>query len=159
ATSSIPIDDYPPALPTMIRRQPAHIQQAYRDVEATIKLNKELAKETGKKELPDPYFLRARLWAFVKDYNKALQDYNKGASLVKDDRLDPVNYARYFDDLQKTLDKLDAAPRPIDPGSALYHFDQGRQAFWACDYEKAMRYFDDAVALDAAEPLYWYYRA
>ncbi len=152
-SEAISSDDYPPVLPALIRREPERVQQAYKDVEATIALNKKL-----KKELPEPYFLRAKLWTMVKNYDLALRDYVTASALVKDSKLDPVRYVTYFDGMTKLLDGLDRVPKAPDAGNATYHYNQGRSAFWAKDYAKAMLYFDDAISLDPTEPLYWYYR-
>jgi hypothetical protein len=151
--SSTPLAELPPLLPAIIRRQPLHIQRAYRDVEATIKRNKELGKQ-----LPEPYFLRARLWTLVKNYDAAVRDYLTAAALVKENRLDQARYATYYEQMDKALNAFDRMPKPIDLGGAAYHYEQGRQAFWSGQFKRALGYFDDAVALDATEPLYWYYR-
>ena len=152
-SEAISADNYPPIVPVLIRREPERMQQAYKDVEATIALNKKL-----KKELPEPYFLRARLWTMVRNYDAALRDYVTASALVKDSKLDPVRYVTYFDGMTKLLDGLDRVPKAPDADNATYHYNQGRSAFWSKDYDKAMRYFDDAIALDPTEPLYWYYR-
>jgi hypothetical protein len=149
--SPIPTEEYPPVVPVLIRRAPERVQQAYKDLEATIKLNEKL-------KLPEPYFLRARLWAQVKNYDAALRDYLTAASYISNGRLDPVSYARYFEELKAALDGLKARPRSLDAATAEYHFYRGKEAFATGDFAGALLYFEDAVQLGASEPLYWYYR-
>jgi hypothetical protein len=150
-----PTDDVPAELPELIRRASPALQQTYRDVAVIIKRNEELGKR-----LPEPYFLLGRLWMEVKNYDAAARAYLTGAALVKERRLDETRYAIYYEQLHQALRAFNRRPRPrpLDEDGADYHYEQGRQAFWSKQCRRALWYFDDAVALNSSEPLYWYYR-
>lgn len=156
----IPGEDRFREIPALIKKEPEHIQQVWKDLHVAIEEARRLVKEKKlKDELPEPYFARAQIWASVKNHDAALQDYLRAASLVKNSGRDMVAYAKYFLVIHQALDNLDRDPRPPTPNAGQDYYAKGYHAFWSGDLDLALKYFDDAIQVESTNPLYWYYRA
>ena len=141
-------------LPALIQRQPETVQRAYRDIQAAVKQNEQLAQP-----MPDPYLARAQLWALLDNHEAALSDYLKGSSVVVGSKENLVEYARHFLRLVDALRNREEVPRQPFYGDAWGHYAKGYHAYWAGDLERAQQHFDDAIQLGPKSAVFWYYRA
>jgi tetratricopeptide (TPR) repeat protein len=142
-------------LPALVRLQPREFRQTWRELDAVIREGKKLPRE-----LPEPYFARARLWTRAGDRDAALQDYLTAVNLVAQQGQDLTSFTKYFPTLSEGLAALDAVlPSPVLLGRGLAAFAAGREAFQNGDLSAALKSLSDAVALEPDEPIYWYYRA
>lgn len=63
-------------------------------------------------ERPEPYLVRAKLWAAARNNDAALRDYLEASRAVSGLGINLVTYAKYFQELRLALDELDKAPKP-----------------------------------------------
>lgn len=141
-------------VPALILLQSPQVQQAWREVQAAIQEN---AKQS--RPAPEPYFARAEIWSLVNNHDAAMRDYLQAArlSIVRGESLE--TQAGYFNKLYEALDRLDQAPSPAVIGSSKSHFGRGVHAFFRNDLWRALMHFEDAVQLEPADALNWYFRA
>ena len=102
------------------------------------------------------------------NHAEALQNYLEGLKYVKNrnegDEFSYILYDSYFQEIGKTVEI--ALKKPVSMGelgrderaTAGRHFSQGYSLFWDGEYEKALPYFDNAIAVVWQHPAYWYYR-
>ena len=140
-------------MPANLPLQSVAFQRSWDEVSAAIADGKKL-----KKEVPEPYFVRASLWALADEHEPALQDYLVAVKLAISENQDLNKYAKYFALLRESLDKIDRMPRPPSAGSANKLFAKGRAALRRGEAAAALSYFDAAVQLAPIEPLYRYFR-
>lgn len=141
-------------VPALISLQPPQVQQAWREVQAAIREN---AKQ--RRPAPEPYFARAEIWSLVNNHDAAMRDYLVAARLSIERGESLETQAGYFNKLYEALDRLDEAPSPAVIGSSKSHYGRGVHAFWRNDLRAALMHFEDAVQLEPADPVNWYYRA
>jgi tetratricopeptide (TPR) repeat protein len=141
-------------LPALILLQPPQVQQAWREVQAAIREN---ARQ--RRPAPEPYFARAEIWSLVNNHDAAMRDYLEAARLSIERGESLETQAGYFNKLYEALDRLDQAPSPAVIGSSKSHYGRGVHAFWRNDLPAALMHFEDAVQLEPADPVNWYYRA
>lgn len=108
------------SLPDLILAQnnPA-IQQAWREVSVAISENDALPED---ERLPEPYFARAEIWASVKNYSDALQDYLTAIKYARKSNRDILTYSEYFDRLYDVAEKLQNIPVPPEGAESDFYF-------------------------------------
>jgi hypothetical protein len=130
------------------------VREAWTEVQTAIAENGKLPKP-----LPDPYFARAEVWAAANNHEDSLRDFMTAFRLSLASDQDLQSFARHFATLSRILDDYDKVPRPAVAGSASSHFGKGMAAYFRGDISQSLVYFNDAVQLDPAEPMYRYFRA
>lgn len=145
-----------PDMPALIRLQSEPIRRAWLDVETAISENQKLKPA---EQLPEPFFARAELLAYVNDFDSALRDYLTAVQLASQSQQDLVAYAAYFLRLKDVLEGYEHTPRPPAIGDPLIYYGEGLRSFWGGQNDAALVHFSNAIALGAHEPIYWYYRA
>lgn len=141
-------------LPLAITAMPDDVQQAWLEAQAAVAENENLENP-----LPDPYFARAEIWSAAGVYDSALRDYLKAVELAAESGGDPSDYASWLSKLAEALDKFDKAPSAPGKGDGSYHYSSGVHAFWNGDMKNAVWNFDNAIFVEPAKSLYWYFRA
>jgi tetratricopeptide (TPR) repeat protein len=141
-------------VPAAIRLQPPAIVRAWFEVQAAIAENERLSAP-----LAEPYFARAEILTLAKDFDSALIDYLRALNIASHSRENVVAYAAYFERLRQALENYDKEPRPPVYGSAASHYSAGVHSYRTGDFQSAKQHFTNAIALESATPLYWYYRA
>ncbi len=147
----------------VIQNNPA-IRQAWERVAEVVAENEKLPLQ---ERLPEPYFARAEIWASVKNYFAALQDYLTGIRYARSSGRDVASYAAYFEKLAAVAESLESNPVPAAGGEARQdwmamarrHFSLGFSDYFAGAYFESLKHFDNCVALAPDEPHFWYFRA
>jgi hypothetical protein len=142
------------SLPLLIRRQPKVVHDAWRQIAATIRDNRLLARPR-----PEPFFARAELWMMVGNYDEAMRDLLLAMQTVNESGVSPRIYDAIFERLRQVLERYDAMPVPPEDGEPVRHYGCGVHAFWAGRYGEADKDFTNAITLAPKNPVYWYMRA
>jgi hypothetical protein len=147
-------------MPILIQRLPEAQRNDWRLLNEAIQ-----AAERQGVAVPDAYVARAELWTVAGDTSKAVEDFRKAADLAVAAGRSPLEQSAYLRLLRDALERLDKAPKPAEGArandyvAAQTHFGVGCRLFWSHAVADAERKFDDAIALNPKEPIYWYYRA
>ncbi len=140
-------------VPELIRKAGPSIQKAYVQIEKTIRENEKLSKP-----LPEPYLARGEIWTAVGNHEEALADYLKATDLLYKGKPTLLDQSRYLERLHKTLQRLRNMPTPYYPEDAAQQYDAGTNYYFRCMFDKALPHLTEAIRLNPADPVYWYYR-
>jgi len=144
----------------------SEIEQAIKDNQNIDKDDQDI-EEDKSHQLPEPYFARAEAFLKQGDYGHAMLDYFDGLRRVQNKEskgYQYVLYEKYFDKLKESIegtlyqpvstvalgrDEIDTAGR---------HFSSGYTAFWNCQYDGALKEFNNSIEIVWSCPIFWYYR-
>jgi hypothetical protein len=146
-------------MPILIQRLPEPQREDWR------RLTKALADaESEGVFVPDAYVARAELWTIAGDTSKAIEDFRRAADAALKAGRPPSEQAAYLRLLSAALERLERSPRPAegsranDYASAAAHFGAGCRLYWNQSFSEAESHFENAIALNPKDPLYWYFR-
>lgn len=146
-------------MPILIQRLPEAQREDWR------KLTKAIADaEREEVFVPDAYVARAELWTIAGDTSKAVEDFRRAADTALKAGRTSSEQSAYLRLLRDALQRLEQAPRPAegaranDYESAAAHFGAGCRLFWNHAMYEAESHFENAIALNPQDALYWYFR-
>jgi hypothetical protein len=134
------------------------------ELEKIIVENQKLSENSQR---PEPYFARAEVYLKQGDYGRAMTDYFDGLKRVQTktpEGYQYIPYEKYFDKIKESIAKTLYQPVAVaqlsrnELDTAGNHFSKGYTAYWKGDYDKALRYFGNAIDIVWHCPIYWYYR-
>ena len=146
-------------MPILVQRLPEAQREDWR------RLTKAIAD--AEKEgvfVPDAYVALAELWTIAGDASKAVEDFRRAADTALQAGRTLSEQSAYLRLLRDALARLEQAPRPAegargnDYESAAAHFGAGCRLFFNQSFLEAESHFENAIALNPQDPLYWYFR-
>lgn len=143
-------------LPELVRLAPPIVQESFKTIEKSVLENASL---TPAKRSPAPLESRAEIWLLLGNPDAALKDYLSAYSILLQSSSPPAEKLRFLTKLSAFLAQYHKNPIPQHVSHSWDYFYQGKKALRDRQYPEATDFFQNAISLSPAEPMFHYFMA
>lgn len=142
--------------PELIRLAPPVVQNSFVSIQKAVSDNAKLAITS---QSTAPLESRAEIWLMVGNPDEALKDFLAAYNILLQTKPTPAEKIRFLIKLSGFLVQFRKNPVAQHVSHSWDYFYQGKKALREKNISLAKNYFDNAISLSAAEPLFYYFRA
>jgi hypothetical protein len=142
--------------PELIRLAPPVIQNSFVSIQKAVSDNAKLPLTS---QSTAPLEARAEIWLMVGNPDEALKDFLAAYNILLQSKPIPSEKIRFLTKLSSFLIQFNKNPVAQHVSHSWDYFYQGKKALRGKNITQAKNYFDNAVSLNPAEPLFYFFRA
>ena len=142
--------------PELIRLAPSVVQNSFVSIQKAVSDNAKLAISS---QSTAPLEARAEIWLMVGNPDEALKDFLAAYNILLQTKPTPAEKIRFLTKLSGFLVQFHKNPVAQHVSNSWEYFYQGKKALRDKNISQAKNYFDNAISLSPAEPLFYYFRA